>query len=499
MFSNHHRPLLAVVLGAVLLLVLPAAGAPSRDWRDTPLDELRAIPGIDVVEVTFDGREPQEHGLAVHGSLPKPLKVSFPKSGTEIAWGTQASADDRPWMRHFPLDITDEAFRDADHAAVDIYVTYHLAAWSGLQVEASTSEGLKVVDNGWGNTSNWRTEFTAADDVDFTADGPHLRVAGANGTLYIKRVRLIGYKRSGPDVRWDRLLRPRSLEAGTSDGIFAFAPGEGQARLAVENLATQDKDLDYTFSISTLGDESVVHQSSGKVTIGGASTESIDMSFDASDWKLGPYVGSIVVNDSDASEPMLSLPLTLGVIDGETRRLERARGNASYWFGLDAANNEIFKTGTDQSFAYYDLLGVDILRGVPHASKGKVSSVSHISDMMGKLADHDMRSAYIAWPDAWQKNGSEYEKDREKRVGALAALAAAYGGREPGKIPYFEIGNEPDLTFFYGRPAKDYVESYHMAYDAIRDADPEHKAMVMHGGLCFHGSDGDRRAPRLSA
>ncbi|MEM6313550.1 MAG: hypothetical protein AAF743_05660, partial [Planctomycetota bacterium] len=475
------------------LLALPVAAA-ERDWEDVPLDELRAMPGIDVVEVEFEGKRVNSEGLAPFGKLPRPETVKFEKGKPEGAYGSRKSADDRQWMRHFPLEVTDAAFRSADHAAVDIYVTYHLPAWAGVQVEVNGDEGLYRALSGWGATKKWRTAFAAADDVDFAADGPHVRIVGANDTLYIKRVRIIGYRGEGEGVRWDRLVRPRKLETDTPDGIFAFPRGDGSAKLTLENLADADRPIDWRLRIETLDGEQQVHQSAGKATVAGGGTDSFAVDFDTSTWKLGPYVGRLDVGIGE--DTLFTLPIKLGIIDDDPRTLPRARSNDPYWFGLDTANGNIFKTNTDLAFSYFDLMGVDITRNVP-GSTAKIIGVDEAAESLSRMAQHGMRAGLIEFPDNWRLNGKEFEKNRDQRIARFAALAERFAGREPGQIAFIELGNEPDLTFFYGDSVDQYVQSYHMAYDAIRAVDPERGALVMNGGLCFHTDIGDKRARKI--
>ncbi|MEM7809018.1 MAG: hypothetical protein AAF561_12990, partial [Planctomycetota bacterium] len=136
-------------------------------------------------------------------------------------------------------------------------------------------------------------------------------------------------------------------------------------------------------------------------------------------------------------------------------------------------------------------------RNIPGARERQIMPVDKARVGLAMLEERGMRSAYIAFPDNWRLDGDAFEKDRQKRIDGFAELAAEFAGTGPGQIAFFELGNEPDLPFFYGDSTEQYVESYHMAFDAIRTADPERGALVMNGGLCFHTDIGDRRAREI--
>src|SRR5690606_33026198 len=72
----------------------------------------------------------------------------------------------------------------------------------------------------------------------------------------------------------------------------------------------------------------------------------------------------------------------------------------------------------------------------------------------------------------------------------IEEAARRFAGDGPGKLRYFEMGNEPDLPHFYPAEIPTYIESYHAMYDAVKrgasaaglsDTD----TVVMNGGLSF--------------
>ena len=75
-------------------------------------------------------------------------------------------------------------------------------------------------------------------------------------------------------------------------------------------------------------------------------------------------------------------------------------------------------------------------------------------------------------------------------AGSVAAHLAT------GPMHWYELGNEPSLTFFFHGPPQDYVTEYVAIRDAIKAADP--KAFVFSGGLAFAGMAGaQQRADQI--
>ena len=82
-------------------------------------------------------------------------------------------------------------------------------------------------------------------------------------------------------------------------------------------------------------------------------------------------------------------------------------------------------------------------------------------------------------------------KEREKQVRERADRAGQIARRFPNSL-FYELGNEPDLDFFYRGTIDEYIAGMVMVRDAIKAANS--KAVVMNGGLSFAGEMGDRRS-----
>ncbi|MEM6314718.1 MAG: hypothetical protein AAF743_11550, partial [Planctomycetota bacterium] len=485
--------LLAVLLAAFSLSAAAARGEPV-DFAALSMEELRERPGVDAVEVTF-AADAQAAGLAPSGELPEPIKINI-AGRPQTTWGSTTAEFPNTHLRHFPLTITDADFRAANHAAYDLFITYHLPSWGGVALELPTAGGgLAVHSRHWGATKNWKTVRVQLDGDAFRHagdDGHALRLAGANGPLYIKHVRLVGYRGSGTGVEWGRLLQEVSVTPDTPDGIFAFAPGTGATRIELANLADVERKVGWQQQLTTPAGV-VMQTNAGTATIPAGSSSRFVVPFDATDWPFGPYRSTLSLTVDE--QVVREIPIWVGIIDGE-RVLPRARENDVYWFGLDVSAGADIDAGNDISYAYYDLMGVDVLRGVPRSTEN-ADSHALLDEQMARLAEHGMRSGFNLFPDDWRAEGQRYDRQHALRLERLADVAERYGGQGVGQIPFIELGNEPDLPFFYGRPVEDYVAAYHAAYDAIKQSPGGQATLVMTGGLCFHTDIGNKRARRI--
>ncbi|MEM7807093.1 MAG: hypothetical protein AAF561_03170, partial [Planctomycetota bacterium] len=89
------------------------------DLAEAPLEQLRQVPGIDVVEIDFTDGLVSASGLVIHGDGPTPRDLAL-RSGPATAFASDlVDRSDKPWIRRFGLTITDDEFLKAEHAAVD--------------------------------------------------------------------------------------------------------------------------------------------------------------------------------------------------------------------------------------------------------------------------------------------------------------------------------------------------------------------------------------------
>ena len=220
----------------------------------------------------------------------------------------------------------------------------------------------------------------------------------------------------------------------------------------------------------------------------------MSLAFDTTGWPLGPYDGrlELFLNDQ-GTNPICTRAVRLGVVS--TARLEKARPG-EFLYGLDPANSGFVSTHGPDAFAYYRLMGVDILRNI--WDKGMPETVENAGQALKELAAEGVQGMIMTDPPKSPNPDTRARQLLEKET-LLKEIARRYAGRGPGKLRYFELGNEPDLPDFYPRPISEYLESYNGMYEAIK-AGAKSKGLadddtvVMNGGLSFANKEADRRA-----
>ena len=457
----------------------------------------------DSVEIIFD-KTPIERGLTFDRRMVRPTTITL--GGVESsAWMSDGSIEpSQGWLRSFRFKVTDSKFQNAARPAVDIEIVYHQPANAGWALKADTKDGGKTVGNGWGGTTNWRTAKIRLDGAFFGArdhksgqpasvDGFDLRFDGTNDRVYLKSIKITG---SDPKVNvdWARMLKTNEIETDQRGGIFAFnrAP-KHEIRANLQNLALIERPLHYQFDINGYDGKSR-HSANGAISLKPDSNQKLPLAFNTSAWPLGPYDAklSLFLQKGDA-KPIYTRTLRMGVVSDTV--LPKAR-EGEFLFGLDAANSYVYDTQKENGFAFYRLMGVDILRDIHRRyeeidlkSIGTALELLKAEELQGMLMFDAPKD-----PDANVRN-----RALPGAVRRLEELSRAYAGRGPGKIRFFELGNEPDLTFFYPGPISDYVTAYSQMRDAIKRGAAEkglkpEDTVVMNGGLSFAGPDGERRS-----
>ncbi len=471
----------------------------SSELATLPLEEVNRIPGIRAVEIDFSHEKPIENGLTFKRKLAKFKPATFKDAKHSPAWVVESSDDPSAgWMRYFRLRVTDPRLRDGARPAIDMYVTYHLPTWAGVLMEADTADGMRTVGNGWGDTKNWRTTKVRIDDARFSSgkDEWDLAIAGANTGFYIQRIRLISYD-TERDIHWDRMLKIPRITAQTADGLFIFDRGNLKFTAQIQNVARADRPLQWAMEVED-ADGQIVGRGEGALTATAAQTVDLPISLSAGDWRLGPYRAVIAFRLEAEAPTLWETPVHLGLINSKAapRALPKAR-TGEFYFGLDPSNSHIYDPAADVALAWYDLMGVDIIRNIPH--RGNLTNVDQAAKALEKIAARGVRAMGMAEVDDPGRKGGDRERYAEKQRELVGAIAERFTGDAPGKIKWWELGNEPDLPFFYKGPIAEYVKYYERMYDAIKQGavaggHQPTDTVVMNGGLCFYGADGDRRA-----
>jgi hypothetical protein len=495
----RFRRFFLVVMSCLACFAQPVpAGAQPLHTLST--EQLESVPGVDVAEIVLD-HEPIERGMTFDRDGARPGEAPAGDDQTAQTWVVRhGNIPGQTWMRRMLLRVEDEAFRDGQRPAVDVEVQYALDTWAGVEFQADTADdGEDRVAGGWGGRAQLRTKRFSIDNARFDrglAGSWDLSIAGANAPLHVRRVRVIGYD-PREDVRWDRMLRIGSVRGEQPGGVLAFLQGDDQAvSIDLRNLAFVDRPIDYRFVVSD-SDGQLMHEHQGELTLAGSQQRDLRVAFDTSEWALGPYAGRLTLSIDEQSEPVLDRPLQLGVVSDVA--LEKAR-DGEFLFGLDPGNAHGVDTGTDTAIAWYDLMGVDILRSLPVRAP---LDAARMEAAIPILARARLRGGVVldpVKPDEFDGDTGRQERLLDERAEMIASFVAEHGGRGVGQVHLVELGNEPDLPFFWRGEIALYIQRMEQMAAAIHEAAASAglqrgvDVLVANGGLSFAGPTGHRRS-----
>ena len=493
-----------VVAGGDYHLFLRVASPPPGGFT---LEQIRISDGSDAAEPAAAGetlklimdQNPVEEGVSFDrkGVEYKPVTID---GRTTPAWAGTGTIPGMGWMRSVGFKVEDPQFREGKRPAVDVEIEYLLDTWGGVSLYADTARGSALVAEGWGGGKKWQTLRATLDDAYFGSrdlgggadqldnGGYDLRIVAPNAPLHIRSVRIVGYPLTG-DVNWRRLLRLEPIQVDHPAGLLVFKRSESnELRYALRNIAQESANLRYQFTVHRhQGPE--VYETSGDFTVKGSTTHRLAFDLDTADWPLGPYRAEFEVFSADGGGPgsggkaVLSRAIGFGVVS-DTKLAKAAEGE--FLFGLDAGN----PATSDQALAFYDLMGVDILRD-PGA--GAKPNLGKLLEAVNKLDARGVKTAVmIDPPNQMRQEGPLSDAERQKALDEMTPKIEEVARALKGKVTYYEMGNEPDLPFFYPGTIKDYTDSFEQMADAARRGNPD--AVVMNGGLSFHGDEGYPRS-----
>lgn len=438
--------------------------------------------------VVFD-KEPKAQGLQFERRAFKPATVTVGDK-TNDAWvAQQGSARDVPYARSVLLTVTDPRFKEGKQPAVDIEVEYRLEADAGVYLLADTQDGSKEVGRGWGRSKQWKTLRARVDNAHFGArqfgsapknlqtDGYDLRINATTSDLFIRRIKVTGYDLDH-NVDYQRLLKLERIES--PNDILLFSPNQKQTlTYQFWNIARRPTDLSYTFTL-TDWDGKTKARHDGTLRVEGGGRAPLLFPLDTRGFRHGVYLLNLILNQqAPATKPILERTSYVGV--ASAAKLPKAK-NGEFLYGLDVLLGHAYDK--PRLLQWINAMGVDILRG-GHGS-GK------IEDLEKNLAVYERRGLRTLFID-----GPRHHPDPDKRRAQTAQQAQRFEAlaRRFPQIRYWELGNEPDLPFFYAGPIEAYAEDYATLYQAIKRGNPE--TVVMNGGLCFAGDEAKRRARRF--
>lgn len=442
-------------------------------------------------DAAFDG----EAASIVFDAEPVASNMTFHRGGlsaTDVAgkaaWVAQnGSATDVPWARSVLITLTDPSLREGRQPVVDVEVEYRQTFDAPVELRADTTEGSKKVGGGWGRNEGWQ-KFTARIDnaffgarqhghkpSDMDTDGYDLRINSFGGDFAIRSIKVRAYDLKGnPDYK--RVIRFDGLE--TAKDLLIIAPGESaDVQYKFSNLATQDAPFTYRHEVTGL-DEKVRQEDSGEFTAVARSATPLKVSLSAKDLPLGAYRTHLSVLSADGA---VVFERRGGFAVADDSPVARAKPG-EFLYGLDVRLGAAYESPRLVRWAQF--MGADIIRhGFSGQSLGELETHLPTYDAAG------LRVMLMCDPPKTQD-----PNDRAKQLAEKTQYLQTAAEKFP-QIAYYELGNEPDLTFFYPGPIESYAEDFQVMYDAIKRGNPA--AQVLNGGLSFAGAEATQRATRF--
>jgi hypothetical protein len=434
--------------------------------------------------VIFD-KKPQMQGMDFDRGHVAPTEVKL-GGKTYQAWKAKAGSNPKArYIRSFAFTITDPRFKNGGQPAVDIEVEFSIPTRQSVRIICDTERGNQKVSDFWGSAASaWHKSVIHLDDAHFDGrtDGFDLRVDGYNDDLYIRSIRIKGYDRDvNPD--YSRLLK---IDSTTSDrDVFAF-PRDGQHTLQyhLHNLAHKAVDADCSLDL-TDRDGNRYTQTAGTAQLAGDGATIIPFTFDTTKLKYGVYSVNLALKQKSTGAPIFQHESYIGVISDT--QLPKAK-DGEFYYGLDSGVDNLWNNL--RLTAWTRIMGVDIIRsGVPW-NPGDINQLeTKLAEDYKGFADLGLRVMPVLDPPK-DVNPQKHETELARKAEFCEALANHFP-----QIQYYELGNEPDLTFFYPGPIENYVKDFTAMSRAIKRGNP--KAIVGTAGLCFAGADATRRARRF--
>ena len=133
----------------------------------------------------------------------------------------------------------------------------------------------------------------------------------------------------------------------------------------------------------------------------------------------------------------------INVMVSEKSPIAKAK-DGEFLYGMDTGVDS-----TDERWLQWaDFMGVDIFRNSGHGHNHV--DVSSLERAMASIEKYNLRSM-IMFDIPWQADAAGRQASFDNLTREAGAIAATYAD----KVLYYEMGNEPNLTYFYPGPIED--------------------------------------------
>lgn len=475
------------ILASALLFALLALRVPLQVLVPARAQAPAPSPASNEISLVFE-REPKSSGISF---VPEGLKwgeieVEGKKEAAWIAQRGSFPEDKQGFARAVKFVISDPRFKNGLQRAVDVEVEYLFRPDSNIRFLADTGEGEKMVHQAFGGAAKWKTAKFSLDNARFGTEAPNpdkkfdLRItAWGEADLGIRSIKIKGFDFPGVATDYARLLKLESIN--DPDDVLLFRRNvAGALSYNLRNLSGRPMQLDYSIS---LADRAGARRGfvQRALTIPANSLAPAALTIDTKMLPFGVYSAKFALKTPGVNaQTLIERESYIGM--ASAARLGKAK-EGEFLYGLDAVLGPA--SGNPRLLKWMDAMGVDIIR---HGF-GWDNSLSDIEERIKVYDAQGLKVMYNTEP--------RYNADPAKHQANIDAIVKFVGeaARRFPQIGHWELGNEPDLGFFYPGPIEAYNKGMVPVYRAIKAANP--RAYVVNGGLSFAGDEGTARARRF--
>lgn len=264
-----------------------------------------------------------------------------------------------------------------------------------------------------------------------------------------------------------------------TNGVYLFTKDDNQS-LDYKFYNKSDKILCASYSISLFThSKQLVSKQEGDFDINAGSRIVQKLVSKTSSLPYGVYYTLLEVNDKNTGRKLLDNKTFFGVTTGTQIR---KASDGEFLYGMDVCLGHFYKN--EYLLKWMDYTGTDIVRLGVWDDK-----MSDVEKYYSVYKAHNLRLS-INFDPPKDSDSTLRMKHLRKKCDFLEEMARKYPD-----IKYYELGNEPDLFGFYPGPIEEYTYSIQEMYKAIKRGNPH--TIVMNGGLCFFGDEGNTRANRF--
>ncbi len=406
-------------------------------------------------------------------------------------WKAGYQSHPQGWWHSVYATLTDPAFQHGKAPVADVTAQIVHRSDAPFSLSADTATGGGVVATGWGSRGPgynedppWKNLTAHLDDALFNhtahpggspdahlTDGCDIRYNACTADGEIRSLVVRRYRRDG-NVDWTRLLRSLGVDCGKDR--YVFAPGSTiDAKLKLANRAgipfTAQADV---VLVDYLDKE--LWKRRLPVVIKPDSEGALSIPIDGKGLPLGVYTLRVDIGGLVKTE-------TYVAFCDETPIPKATEG--AFLYGTDVG----FHWNESWKMDWVDFIGFDMVRNCAANWDDQ-----ELDKAISELKRRGLRS-HIMIQSGWNPDPAKRAAENARLAAGIAKVAKEHGDY----LKYYELGNEPDLPFFYAGDTTSYAEGYSILWQAIKANDAD--TVVLNGGLCFHGKDGWERAHEIVA